>query len=87
VGARVGCRARGFGVVGVHGEQSGIGEGGRQRFEHGEDPGRLFFRRHGVGTGTRRLAADIEDIGAVGEQGAAMGDGGPMRAMLSAVVE
>ena len=67
--------ARDGGVAGVDGEDRG-GKGRAQGAQDGEETAQLLVRRDGGEAGAGRFGADVEAVGAVGEQARGAGDGG-----------
>ena len=51
------------------------GEARRESFNDGDDAADLLVRRHDLGAGAGGLAADVEDVGTVGNQGLGAGEG------------
>ena len=58
-----------------------------QPFDDGDDARQLLLGGHVVGTGARRLAADVENVGALRGELQAMGDGSLRRRVQAAVGE
>ena len=48
--------------------ESGIATFAGERFDHGQHAAQLFVGGHGFGIGPRAFAADIEQIGAIGDE-------------------
>ena len=71
--ARIACSATAALTVSIE-----IGTSVRcaSRVDHGQHPLELDLERHGVGARPGRLPADVEQVGAVGDELQAVGDGG-----------
>ena len=75
VGAGVEGGARHRGVAGVDRDRQREALGA-QRGDHRHDAGDLLLERHRVGAGARRLAADVEDVGALRRERAGLRERG-----------